>query len=435
VYDSKTGLWSMRNVDNRAQGLMARVLEEMEDKEKGSYSPIPIKEGEKSQRERFISWARTQGSAKAVSNGLTLARGKRALFSRLTDYDSKPHLLHCTNGVLDLDTLELLPHGPEYMMTLTTGVEYKEGAEDKMWSSFLEQFVPDLVLRRWLQKVAGYSMLDGNPERLFFIVKGDTSTGKTTFNEMMMKALGQYAGPYDLSLLRAAHDEKPSPGMATALTRRYIGGEEASAQWHLHADHVKKVTGGATLQGRHIYEGIIERMPAFVPWMFTNAMPTIENRDTAFDMRLRVIPFDQTVKGKRARVAQQMRESAGCRSAVFNWLVDGLYYYLEEGLDDIPPAVAAATEKAKFETSTLDIWLGERCRFSEDRYALPLDLWRDYTGWCNNSEVKDRDKLDLNDFGRMLEGRGYVKKRAPSSAGLGRVRVRHGLSLRRLDAG
>lgn len=429
VYDNKTGLWSMRNVDNRAAGLMARVLEEMEEHEKGSYSARPPKEGVASPRQAFVKWARTQGSSKAVSNALALAKGKRKLFARISDFDSNPNLLHCTNGVLNLTTLELMPHSPDNMLTLTTGVALREDARSKLWEDYLRQFVPDKTLRHWLQKALGYSLLDGNPERLFIIVKGPTSTGKTTLNEMVMRALGQYAGPYDLSLLRAAHEEKPSPGMATALPRRYIGGEEASQEWHLHADHVKKVTGGVTLQGRHIYEGILERQPGFVPWMFTNAMPTIENRDTAFDQRMRVVPFERQVQVKKARTAGRMRESQQCREAVLNWLVDGLDMYLDEGLDDIPPAMVRATEKAKLETSTLDAFIGQRCKLGPEEYASPYELEQAYMVWCDYNNVKERDRLDRNKFGASLEARGFVKKRQSARIDPGRSPVRVGIAV------
>jgi P4 family phage/plasmid primase-like protien len=429
VYDNVTGLWSIRNVDNRAAGLMARVLEEMVTKEAGSYSATPPKEGVASPRQVFVKWARTQGSSKAVSNGLALARGKRKLFAKLADFDAAPNLLHCTNGVLDLRTLELLQHSPDYMMTLTTGVALREGARSEMWEDYLRTFVPDMALRRWVQKALGYSLLDGNPERLFIIVKGPTSTGKTTLNEMVMKALGKYAGPYDLSLLRAAHEEKPSPGMATALPRRYIGGEEASQEWHLHADHVKKVTGGVTLQGRHIYEGMIERQPGFVPWMFTNAMPTIENRDEAFDMRLRVVPFTTAVKTKRARKAEQMRGSVACREAVLEWMVAGLDMYLEEGLDDIPPVMGRATEQAKKETSTLDVFIGSKCKTGPELWSRPVDLEDAYMTWCDYSNVKERDRLDRNKFGANLEARGFRKIKQSRTQDPMRPWVRVGLAL------
>lgn len=293
VYDSGTGLWAPRGADERAKGLGRKTVERMEREEAGAYSAEEGtgKNGKGSRRDdwfKFVASCRSTGRVRAM---VDQAKTKRSLQISVNDFDASPNLVHCTNGVLDLDSLTLLPHRAEHYCTLTTGTAYAPDARDAAWDDYLDTFLPDEELRDYVQLLLGYSLLDGNPDRLFVIVQGGTSTGKSTFNEAALASFGGYAAPFTLSLFRANQDEKPRPDIASALPRRFLSTTEASQQWRLHADHIKKLVGGDTLSARYPFDKeYTHRVPAFTPWLFTNQVPTIDGRDQALDRRVLVLP-------------------------------------------------------------------------------------------------------------------------------------------------
>lgn len=432
AYDCNTGLWSLRGEKSAAMGLMRKVFEEMLAKEGPNYSKRPDREGEDSEYEEFKKFCGRQGSTQAIKNALHMATSKRPLKARIADFNASTNLLHCENGVLDLDALKLLGHSPTHYQTISTRTIYRAGARSRGWQSFIERILPDAEVRRWVQKAFGYSLIDGNPEKLFLIAKGPRDTGKTTINEVIMSVLGDYAGVYDMTLLKAATEEKARPDMARALPRRYISTEEASSAWALHADQIKRVTGGATLRGRFPYDKAdTERVPAFTPWLFTNEMPVIKRADEAFYRRMIVIPFEVQIPRAQQdpKAARRMKTSERVRSAVLDWLVEGLRAYLAEGLLDVPASLVQATEAAKSSLSMGERFLKEVCRLGERETVRPDEIMAAYELWCERSRIRAADVLTRPELADFLDEKGFKTCRPRWAAE--RVRVRVGLSLKK----
>lgn len=417
VYDQKTGLWIPRGADARASGLARKTVERMAAEEAPNYSAEPGSGGSenRSLRQDWFKWVdrnRKDGPVRAM---VSQARSKKSLHAKLNDFDANPDMLHCANGVLNLRTVQLEPHSPAHLCTVSTDTEYLESAEHDLWDSYLDLFVPDLEIRRYLQRLLGYCLLDGNPERLFVMVVGGTSTGKTTLNEILLATLGDYAKPFNLSVFRSNQNEKPRSDIAGVLNRRYISAVEASAEWHLHADQVKKISGGDTLAARFPHDKVdTVRVPAFVPFMFTNAFPTIDGRDLALDKRLVVLPFRERVSDDHddRQARDVMAHSSEVQSAVLAWAVQGLRGYRNEGMGKTPDAILVATQEARRELSDLDRWLHEACEFDEEFRAKPQELYDKYRQSCEFDRAREADILTLTAFGRGLSNRGYERKQA-----------------------
>lgn len=431
VYDPATGLWSI-SANERAQGLARTVIERMADEEADSYSAKEssgVKKGLSRQAE-WRAWARQQHSDRAVQSMLAVAKTRKRLFSTMEDFDKDEDKLHCKNGVLDLKTFVLGPHLPGHYLTVGADAEYSPEAVSNAWKRYLRTFLPGRELRHYVQKLVGYSLLVGNPDRMFILVCGTTSTGKSTLREMMNAVLGGYAKAIELSLFRTSQTEKPRADLASALNARFVSATEASAEWKLHADYIKQITGGDTMRARYPHErGYVQRVPAFVPWLFTNAMPTIEGRDKALDHRLVAVPFGRSVadKGEDKGARDRMRRSGRAKAAVLAWAVEGLRLYREEGLAP-PKQVVRATRRARAEMSDLDAFLQEKCREGEGLWAVPRELFLEYSHWCIRKKVLEKDRLTETNFGRAMNGRGFEKKSVRVD-GLPR-RVRSGLELR-----
>lgn len=430
VYDKETGLWSLRGVDHAAAGLMRTTIERMAEEEGPHYKPVPIKGQEKSERERWKDWCRTQGSAKTLGNGLTVARTKRALAAKLNQFDNDEGLLHCPNGVLDLRTFELSAHSPERMLTVGAASEYHPDAADTMWSEYLDTFLPDPELRRFVQKAVGYSLQVGNPARYLFFALGPSTSGKSTLNEVIKAMLGSYARAVNLSLFKANQKPgAPNSELAHALLARWVAATEASQQWRLHADEMKRITGGDTMQARQPHAVVdVQRRPSFAPWIFTNVMPNIEGRDQAFDRRLVVVPFSVSLldKAKEDRTkTSRMLASSKTLSAALAWAVAGLRMYRTEGLEP-PASVLAATEQAVSQLSDVDRFISERCELDVDHSEAPRALYDAYRAWCQYNDVMAGEMLNAIKFGQAMDQRGHKVFRTPKPE---QARFRRGLRL------
>lgn len=361
-----------------------------------------------------------------------LATGRKGITVPPATFDADPALINCPNGTLELkpDGLVFRPtHAREDYLTLSTGVEYEEGATHELWDGYLKRFLPDEEVRDWLQRLVGYSLFGDNAEQLLVVCQGVTSTGKTTLSEALQQVLGGYGGPLEASILRGNADDRARPDILKALPRRLVIAEELSEFQYLHVDQVKRITGAGSLSARHMRsDKFVERRPAFTPWIMTNETPTIEGGDAALKNRVLVVPFD--VAMPRTRAAGQVRtrilKEAG--SAVLAWATAGWDKYTAgSDLREIPAGALAANLKFHEEMSEFHSFLAERCDVGSDYHESRTDLYDAYLSWCSEHQIKERDQLTLTKFGKRLAGMGYgVDKRTVDGS---QVRRRIGLRL------
>lgn len=346
--------------------------------------------------------------------------------------DANNRLLACANGVV-----ELLPSGARFRAglrgdycSLNTGVEYMASASHSIWKEFLEVFLPDMEIRDFAQRLVGYSLLGGNPERLFPMVMGQTTSGKSFFASALGYALGGYAGVFQLSMLRGKQHSDLNPALVQSLSRRIVIGEEASPEWHLHADEIKRLTGETVLSGRLPFaKRAIERYPAFTPWLATNNMPTIEGTDKAVKRRLCPVPFRVELSPEREKKGLREQLSTGTGpAAVLAWAVEGWNMYCRSGIA-IPASAVEFAREQHAELNHIEMFISEECEIREDFEANSAKLYEVYGVWCGDNQVKERDQKDQMWFGRYLTGLGYPSVGgAPAKKRGGRFR--RGLRLR-----
>jgi P4 family phage/plasmid primase-like protien len=357
---------------------------------------------------KFINTSSNRGKMLAM---IDTAQDLKGMTVPGAKFDGDPRLLVVGNG-----TLELGESGARFRLsrqedynTLSTPVRYREGAEDGSWEKFLLRSIPNEETRDWIQRAAGYSLLGANPERLFFIIEGKTSSGKSTFVEVIREVMGPYAATFELNLFRSQKEQGPNVQLVRLLPKRFVVASEASQEQFLHADQLKRVTGGEALSGRlNRSNEMVERAPAFTPWLATNAAPTIRGADQALYRRMYTVPFDQTIAPTEEDPDLKRRLVTGeAAEAVLAWLVRGWDRYCEDGLRDAPAEVVQATLKTREELSDFDVWLNESCTQEAEAKATTEALYQSYRIWCADAEIKPESKVE---FGRLLGKRGFNQR-------------------------
>jgi P4 family phage/plasmid primase-like protien len=380
--------------------------------------------------------AKTSSSYGGLRNMAAIAAAQPRAHKAAEAFDADARLLACCNGtvVLDPDSGVLFRAAARAdLCSLTTGTEFVPGARFGAWERYLRRFLPDAAARGWLQRLVGYALEGGNPERVMAFLVGQSSTGKTTFINAIMAALGGYAGPMNLSLFRDNQDEKPRADLVRALGRRVLCASEASAEWFLHGDQIKRLTGGDPIVARLLYSSVyVARVPMFVPFVATNNMPQIHGADKALRRRIVQMRFDSVVavESEDHRAAAALLSPEG-RRGVLAWAVRGWELYRERGIRDMPDSVRAATAKMHAELSDLDVFLGEVYEESNSpsAWVSAPDMYERWRIWVAENDVIDR--MSAVKFGREINARGYPAVPRKEGGRVGKtVRMRPGLRLR-----
>lgn len=384
----------------------------------------------------FRSWVKTSGNAPRIEAMMKLGRSLGGMSGNADEFDAEWTHLHVANGVVILgDEVTFRRRRLEDMATLASPVEYHEGATSALWLRFLRDVLPDAETRLWVQKLVGASLLGGNPDRSMVIGIGPTTSGKSTFIEVLANALGGYAATYNLQMFREKRDEGPRVDLLNALPRRFLHCTEASSDVTLHVDSIKRMTGGDKLTARGMASNVyVEAVPAFTPWLMCNEPPSVPGADAALRRRLKVAPFLVSLDPERVDPTLKPRLCAPTElRGVLAWAVEGWNLYRAEGLDGPGLEVMEATFDVRESLSLLDAWMRACCEFGAEYWEPTEDLHSAYATWLEMNREEDRRNSSLSGFGRSLGSNGFpkVKRSVDGSQRWGRV----GLRLKKIKTG
>jgi P4 family phage/plasmid primase-like protien len=405
--------------------------------------------GGASPREALLRWATRSEAREARLKTYKLA----ATYPRLQvadreALDASPDDLVCLNGTVNLLTGELRPSSPADRNTHCCGVRYapelvEEGKTHPELERFLETFLPDEREQEVLFALLGSAVRGGNAARALPLLVGATTSGKSQLVAALSAALGSYAVAVNPSVFRGNLDDRPRPDLVRAMFARLAVASEASTAWELHADQVKRLTGGDRIAYRALYSGTVEHTPRFTPLVVTNELPRVRGADAALKKRIVVVRMNRTLAPElvdpavKERFVQDVgpggvveallaRVIAGARSPLFR---DGIHW------ERLPPGYeldASETFEALDHVGDFLRWLREEGVLVEvpsggenapAAYTLAqakhLHEW--YTLWVKKyGDAQDRrDALSLRALGQTLRGRGWQSTIAAGTRWLG----------------
>jgi putative DNA primase/helicase len=212
------------------------------------------------------------------------------------------------------------------------------------------------------------------------------------------------------------------------MYKRIAYAVEASKIWELHADQVKRITGGDSVPYRNLYAQSVERIPRFTPLIVTNEMPRIKGSDQALKRRMIVFMFDKTLPPELedTRIKDRFINDEGCLRALLARIVLGAQDPLmRDGIKwtMMPEKYAVSTMESFGQLDHVDefvSWLKDRdilkvvnmteTAVSHCARANELHEW--YTLWIKkHGDKQDKaEALNMKDFGAALRERGWVSK-------------------------
>lgn len=277
----------------------------------------------------------SESKRRAIMNS---ARADPRIIAEEDEFDAQLNLLVCKNGTVDLRTGEMVPSRPEHLSSRSCAVDYDPKATSPHLDKYLATFLPDPLDQRFIWAVLGYCLYGGNPRRLFVIVHGGTTSGKSQLFAALNKILGRYAFVIGSSVFRGNLDDKPRPDLVKAMFTRLAYAMEASRGWSLHADQIKRLTGGADepLPFRALYGETVNKVPRFTPCLVTNEMPRITGADAATKRRIIALHFAQSLTKEQEDPAVKAAFLADedCLKAILAMLIAGA----RDPIIDEPPA-------------------------------------------------------------------------------------------------
>lgn len=380
------------------------------------------------ERKALAAHARRSESANAIEAMLRLARSDVPVSPE--DLDSHPHLLNAPNGTVDLTTGEIREHRREDLLTKVTGADYRPDTPAPTWEAFLERVQPNPSVRGFIQRASGYSATGDTSEQCMFINHGEGANGKSTFQEALSDALGDYATRTPTDMLMARRFNGVPNDVARLKGARFVAAAETDEGRRLDEARIKDLTGQDTVTARFMRGEWFDFSPSHKLHLSTNHKPEIRGTDNAIWRRIRLIPWSVTVppaEQDKKLPEKLRRELVG----ILAWTVAGCLQWRREGLK-APEEVRKATGEYRAEMDVLAAFLREECATVEGESTKATRLYESYREWCLEAGEKAEKQRK---FGERLKERGYEKQRITSGADKGKYQYLNIVLLRNPEGG
>lgn len=345
------------------------------------------------------------------------ARSVEGMSVNANQLDADPNLLGVGNGILNLDTGELLQPDPEILVTKRVNVIYDPDALAPRYEQFLQECIPKHEESEFYMRWCGYRMSGFTTEQKFLFSKGNGSNGKSKDLELSLHLLGDYAAKIKTEVLVSA-ERNPQGHDADLLAFqgvRFAYCNETSEGKYLNEQQVKELVDEGTLTGRAVYGKRHISFPiTHTIQMAGNHAPIVRGTDDGIWRRIIVFnwpvkfhdrndPHPEGFNGPwRDNDLLDKLKAEG--SGILNIWLKGYQDWKKEGLM-VPESLQTATNVFRDDNDLLGQWIEDECDLGGGYSEPRKDLYRNYDRWCENNGYH---KFSSGSFSRSLRERGFT---------------------------
>jgi len=347
-------------------------------------------------------WAKISLSSQKIESMIKEAKCYAAI--GVNEFDNNQILLNVKNGVIDLETGELLSHNKDYLITKYIDIEYLPEKDCLKWKEFLNMiFNSNAELINYVQKLAGLSASGIADAQVVIFLYGDGANGKTTFINTLHKILGDYGLSTNIeAFLRKSHVGGVTPYLEKLFRKRFVTASEIPEGRRIDERLIKDLSGQDLITVNPKYEKTYSFSTTHKLWIFGNNKPVVRDNTHGFWRRLKVIPFEVKISEEEQRdmsvvINEFLEEAPG----ILNWLVEGFHKYQREGLKE-PQPVKNATSEYRSEEDILQQFLDEECEFDSDYKIIKDVLLTEFNNWLFRS---GENKFTMTKLSRQLKRR------------------------------
>jgi putative DNA primase/helicase len=367
------------------------------------------------ERAEARAWCRVSETQARLDAMLKSAQSELTITPQ--ELDAEPYLLCCENGTLHLKSGKLRDHDPSDFITLMAPVQFKSGATDDRWEELLDKFVrPDEGKEAFLGRAAFASLTGTTSDKVFLNLydNNDGNTGKTTFLESLLAAVGPYGEVVSAEAFLTKPNGAPAirSDIATLAGKRFVVSSETPPGRKLDTALMKKLTqGGGRFMFERKYENPWTGEITFTIWLDGNSVAKANAEDNPLFHRWRLTPFMHEIP--KASIDKRWMEKAAAspeyRTAVLAWVVRYRAAWLKGGIGSAV-SVDAATEEVRANMDPLRLFWDECCEFVKYTtgsvyFATTRELLERYARWVSDQPGNARP-INQESFLSLLKGRG-----------------------------
>jgi putative DNA primase/helicase len=355
-------------------------------------------------RAAAAAWARQSANRSRLDAMVKLAKGIPGILTDHQNFDSDHWAMGVGNGWINLRDGTFHKADPTKLMTLHSDVKWNPEATAPTWERALTQWLPNLEVRNYFQRIVGEASVGAVREHLLILIHGDGGNGKGTAIGALAKTFGPYFVIPDKSLLVTMQGDRHPTEKAALWRKRLAVAAETDHGARLAEAQVKELTGGDQLQARRMYENPWKFWPTHSLWLQTNELPEVEDMGHGVWRRVRVMDWPAHFLAQDAdpELSEKLEHEL---EGILSWIVRGAVAWSTHGLAE-PDAVVKATKAYKSSQDlTEQFFEHEGIITGKGLFARAADVNRRWGDWTEQTLGKRRSGQEIK---RRLKSAGYT---------------------------
>jgi len=294
--------------------------------------------------------------------------------------------------MLDIATMTLIPHNPDYDSRTQLPVNYDPNAISELWIKFLRDIFPDDrddSKKILLQQYFGYCLLRDTRYQKALFCLGTGANGKST----VIKVLTGMVGLENTSSLTLT--DLSNRFRTYFLQHKLVNlSSETNTKEPLTMEIFKAAVAGDVMLAENKFTPAFQFAP-YAKWVVSmNDAPVVADKSYGFERRIITLMFNRRFETHEIidRMDEKLLEEV---EGIFNWAVEGLKVILRRNGFFIGDQVIDDTSRLMEVLNPLLIFGKECFEVHEGIEEIPMQLYRAYNAWC--AEGKNRG-LGKNKF-------------------------------------
>jgi P4 family phage/plasmid primase-like protien len=310
--------------------------------------------------------------------------------------DSNPFLIGFENGIYDLK-LECFRNGiPDDYIQLSVGYDYIEYNKNDLLIKdiykYFEQVQTEIEMREYLLTFLA-TMCDGKQLQMFVVWTGTGANGKSTTQELIKKAFGDYYSiiPNTILTQKRVKSGSACPELADKAGKRATFVQETENNDPIFVGQMKELSGSDQIMARGLFTDPFYFVPQFQIVLVCNILPKISSNENGTWRRTRVLPWEsefvkeKPTKSNQFKMDTELTEKFESWKQPFMWLLLNIYYprYKKEGLKE-PAKVIEFTDKYKKNSDLYQEYIIEQTEIVDGSKETIISFYDHFKMWYKN---------------------------------------------------
>jgi putative DNA primase/helicase len=310
--------------------------------------------------------------------------------------NDRPDWVCLQNGILNLNTLELRPHDPDFFFTYALGVTYNPSAPGRCerWLAFLEQTAQTSPATDQLQEFAGYGLTRDTRFAKCLLLLGPGADGKSVFIKTIRKLVG-----VDNCSSVSFQDLEDQFRRASIYNKLLNTATEVGSK-ALESPFFKAIVTGDPIEAAFKHRDSFSFVPYCKLIFAANKMPRVLDNSDGFFRRLLPVAFKrQFLEGDPDYDPDLEEKLEGELSGIFEWAILGLHrLWRQRGFTDSEETRKLLMGYKRMNNPVL-AFVEDQCLLGEACQIQKEELYKHYRSYCG---INGYQPLTRDNFFREL---------------------------------